>query len=325
MSLNHAVLDSVECVDPRQGFRQDVLHGLSGTNKALAARCFYDHRGSELFEAITGLPEYYLTRTELAILDRYRSAIAASVGDNCVLIELGSGSSRKIRCLLETLKPRTYIPIDISGEYLRQASRALQGSYPWLDIQEICGDFDDIAELPPEFHRHRILVYYSGSSIGNLKPDDAERFLRRWCGMIGPNGMMLVGVDTKKDRVVLDRAYNDSQGLTAAFNKNLLHRINRELDGNFKTSLFEHRAEYDDRQGCVKMYLVSTAHHSVQVDGRRFTFCAGEKIHTENSYKYSIDEFRNLARSAGFVSRNVWCDEKNMFSVHCLGSSMADA
>jgi len=325
MGLNHAALDSVEFADPHQGFRQDVLCGLSGASKTLAARCFYDHRGSELFEAITRAPEYYLTRTELAILEKYRSAIAASVGDNCVLIELGSGSSRKIRCLLETLKPKTYIPVDISGEYLRQSICALQSSYPWLDIQAICGDFDDIVELPPEFRRHRMLVYYSGSSIGNLKPDDAEKFLRRWCRMIGPKGMMLIGVDTKKDRLVLDRAYNDSQGLTAAFNKNLLHRINRELDGNFKTSLFEHRAEYDDREGCVKMYLVSTSHHSVQVDGRRFTFRAGERIHTENSYKYSIQEFGNLVRLAGFVCRDVWCDEKNLFSVHCLGSPVPGA
>ena len=297
------------------------MAGLSRQPKFLAPRCFYDQRGSELFEAITRLPEYYLTRTELEILHRRSREITALAGQGCVLVELGSGSSRKTRCLLEALKPTAYVPIDISGDHLRQASGELKANYPWLDVRAICGDFCREWGLPTDLRGQRVLIYYSGSSIGNFTPGDAGLFLRRMKNIMGSNGAMLVAVDIKKDHDLLHRAYNDSQGVTAEFNKNLLQRINRELNADFDLSCFDHLAEYDVHNGCVRMFLICVRDQVVHVDDRVFEFSAGERIHTEDSYKYEPDEFRSLAQGAGFASRAVWCDDKAMFSLHYLTST----
>lgn len=318
MDMSKETAECVELADQPGCFREDIMSGLSRQQKFLTPRCFYDRRGSELFEAITRLPEYYLTRAELEILYRRSREITALVGQGCILVELGSGSSRKTRYLLEALKPTAYVPIDISDDHLRQASGKLKTDYPWLDVRPICGDFCREWALPVDPGGQPILIYYSGSSIGNFTPRDAGLFLRRMKNIIGCNGAMLVGIDTKKDHDLLHRAYNDSHGITAEFNKNLLQRINRELNADFDLSYFDHLAEYDVHSGCVRMFLISTRDQVVHVDDRVFEFFAGERIHTEDSYKYEPDEFRCLAQGAGFASRAVWCDDKAMFSMHYL-------
>jgi len=303
---------------PADDFREDVIAGLSLPRKALPPKYFYDAAGSRLFEAICRLKEYYPTRSELALTRAAIGDIARFAGNGSTLIEYGSGESMKSRLLIEALRPSAYIPVDISADALRQAAATLQRLFPWLAIHAVHGDFSQPLKIPMAQGRGRRVVYFPGSTIGNLTPEEAHAFLRMTRGQVGPSGAMLVGVDLKKDANVLHAAYNDAKGVTAAFNLNLLARINRELGADFRLRRFRHYAFYNAPLGRIEMHLVSLAPQTVNLGNYRYAFEAGESIHTENSYKYSIGEFRALAGSAGFRGEKVWLDSKGLFSLHGL-------
>jgi dimethylhistidine N-methyltransferase len=300
-------------------FAAAVLGGLSRAQKSLPCRFFYDARGSELFEEITRLPEYYPTRTEAAILRANAAEMARAVPDGGVLVEFGSGSSLKTEILLgELANLRAYVCIDVSADALRDARNRLAERFPKLDVRPIVGDFSFPMALPPDLVEYRKTGFFPGSTIGNLTPAEAERLLRVFRAVLSPGGRLIVGADLKKDARRLVLAYNDAAGVTAAFNLNLLVRINRELGGNFAVDQFRHDAIYNPREGRIEMHLESLRQQEVSVGRRRFRFKAGERIHTENSYKYSIDQFQHLARSAGWLPDRVWTDDERLFSVHEL-------
>jgi dimethylhistidine N-methyltransferase len=303
-------------------FLDDVHAGLGGTPKALSPKYFYDDRGSALFEAICELPEYYPTRTELALMRGSVAAMAASLGDNCVLIEFGSGAGVKTEVLLQALHPAAYVPVDISAAALRAAALRLAAAFPRTPVIAVCADYMQPLEIPglEAYGMARRVIYFPGSTIGNLTPGEALAFLRDARRLAGPGGAMLVGVDLKKDPAVLHAAYNDAQGVTAAFNLNLLHRINRELDADFDPAQFRHVAFYDAAAGRIEMHLESLCAQTVTVGGRRFVFAAGERLHTENSCKYAVEEFRQLAAEAGFRPQQVWVDPLHYFAVHLLAA-----
>jgi L-histidine N-alpha-methyltransferase len=312
-------------VVPADSFREDVIAGLSLPQKALPPKYFYDARGSRLFEAICRLKEYYPTRSELVLTRTHLDAIARFAGTGVTLIEYGSGESIKSRLLIEALRPAAYVPVDISQHALRRAASKLQRLFRWLDLYPVHGDFSQPLKIPVgagarSFSSRRV-VYFPGSTIGNLTPEEAHAFLRMTRGQVGARGAMLIGVDLKKDASLLHAAYNDAKGVTAAFNLNLLARVNRELGADFRLRRFRHYAFYNPAPGRIEMHLVSLAQQTVNLGNYRFAFDAGESIHTENSYKYSIGEFRALAASAGFRGEKVWLDPKGMFSLHGLTAS----
>lgn len=298
--------------------RADVLAGLTQPQKRLAPKYFYDAEGSRLFDAICELPEYYPTRTEIAVLRRDGPAMAARLGRDALLVELGSGSSLKIRVLLEALQPAVYVPVDISKDHLLASAEALAASFPDLQVHAVCADYSVPFSLPVDDHDHPRVAFFPGSSIGNFEPTDAERFLRRVGDLLEPGGRLLIGVDLIKERRVLEAAYNDADGVTAAFNLNLLARINRELEGNFDLGRFRHSAWFNPDSSRIEMHLLSTRDQRVRVAGQTFAFGEGESIHTESSYKYSSEGFHDLARRAGFEPEQVWTDPAPLFSVHCL-------
>jgi dimethylhistidine N-methyltransferase len=293
-----------------------VIAGLSRLQKALPPKYFYDDAGSRLFERICRLPEYYLTRAELALTRLHVASIARFAGKRCELIEYGSGESLKTRLLIRALRPAAYLPVDISAAALRGAKQRLSREFPWLDIVPVNGDFSRPIRLPqPSAPR---VVYFPGSTIGNLTPEEAHAFLAMTRGQAS---RMLVGVDLRKDANVLHAAYNDSRGVTAAFNLNLLARINRELGANFDLKRFSHYAFYNAAAGRIEMHLVSLKKQTVSIAGHRFGFEPGESIHTENSYKYSADGFGALAAQAGFSVHKTWTDRRGLFALHALRSA----
>jgi dimethylhistidine N-methyltransferase len=297
-------------------FLSDVIAGLSLPQKSLPPKYFYDAAGSRLFERICRLPEYYVTRAELALTKKNLPSIARFAGKGCELIEYGSGASVKTRLLIRALRPSAYLPVDISESALRGAAHRLGREFPWLRILPINGDFSRPIDLPRA--KARRVVYFPGSTIGNLTPEEAHGFLAMSRGQAA---RMLVGVDLKKDANVLHAAYNDRRGVTAAFNLNLLARINRELDGDFDLERFAHYAFYNAPLGRIEMHLVSLRSQFVRIGKHRFRFDAGESIHTENSYKYSAQDFRALAARAGFSGRKLWTDRRGLFALHGLAAS----
>jgi len=302
-------------------FATAVLDGLSRPQRALPCRFFYDARGSELFEEITRLPEYYPTRTETAILEAHAAQMAEGVPGGGILVEFGSGSSLKTEILLRQLpKLGAYVCVDVSESALSDAGRRLVARFPKLDVRPIVRDFSHPVAFPVDLAERPKTGFFPGSTIGNLTPVEAQRLLRVFRTDLSPDGRLIVGVDLKKDARQLVLAYDDSRGVTAAFNLNLLTRINRELGGTFNLEAFEHQAVYNPRDGRIEMYLQSRCCQEVEVRGRRFAFQAGERIHTENSYKYAISQFQDLARSAGWQPRRVWTDRNDLFSVHELVS-----
>jgi dimethylhistidine N-methyltransferase len=300
-------------------FAGAVLDGLSKPNKTLPCRFFYDARGSELFEEITRLPEYYPTRTEAAIFGANAAEIVDGVPDGGVLVEFGSGSSLKTEILLRQVPwLGAYVSIDVSDSALKDATERLAAHFPTLDVRPIVGDFSYPVALPADLAGRHKTGFFPGSTIGNLTPAEAGRLLRVFRSVLSPGGRLIVGVDLKKDARKLVLAYNDAAGVTAAFNLNLLVRINRELGGAFDLEAFRHDAIYNPREGRIEMHIESLKDQTVSVGGRRIRFRAGERIHTENSYKYSITQFQELARSADWQPHRVWTDEDNLFSVHEL-------
>jgi dimethylhistidine N-methyltransferase len=299
-------------------FRRDVLRGLALPDKALLCKYFYDQRGSELFDQICRLEEYYPTRCELEILRRRGPDMARRIGPSAVLIEYGSGSGVKTRRLLRLLeRPAAYVPVDISGEHLDHSARRLQQHFGGLAVLPVCADFSR-PFAPPPLPAGRRVVYFSGSTIGNFHPPEAQELLAGIARLCGPGGGLLIGVDLKKDRQTLERAYNDRLGVTAAFNLNLLARINRELGGDFDLGRFAHRAFYDEAAGRIEMHLDSLAGQTVHVGGRAFAFRQGEGVHTECSYKYGLEEFAALAATAGLRVEAVWTDAAGLYSVQYL-------
>jgi len=299
-------------------FLDDVLAGLARPQKTLAPKYFYDARGCELFEKICTLPEYYPTRTELAIMREHGAEMAEFLGQDCQLIEFGSGSSTKTRILIEQLQPPLYVPVDIADDAIRAAAASLAQVFPWLNINGVCADYTRPLTLP-EFVGvpiRRKAVYFPGSTVGNFTPEEAVEFLRLARRTVGTGGALLIGVDLKKDKRVLDAAYDDAAGVTAAFNLNLLARINRELGGDFQLRRFRHKAFYDGAKGWIEMHLESLAAQFVHVAGTRFHFVPGETIHTEISCKYSVEEFSAVARRGGFAPGQTWIDAGGLFSVH---------
>jgi dimethylhistidine N-methyltransferase len=300
---------------------EEVLQGLAARPRRIAPKFFYDERGSRLFDAICELPEYYPTRTEMGILESCAGEMARLAGPDATLIELGSGASRKIRLLLEAMRPRRYLGIDISREFLRQSVERLACDYSWLEVHASCADFMRDFELPDVAHTGRKLAFFPGSTIGNFEPHEALAFLQRVRRLIQPDGALLIGVDLKKDPAILNAAYNDSAGLTAQFNLNLLQRLHTELGAEVDPRGFRHRAFYNAGRGRIEMHLVSRRAQDIRLGGQRFHFAPGDGIHTENSYKYSVDEFHALARGAGLRPRQVWLDDERLFSVHYLSAN----
>lgn len=297
---------------------QEVLAGLAATPKFLPPKLFYDHRGAQLFERICELPEYYPTRAEIAILERHAEEIADLTGRGACLLELGSGAGVKVRLLLEHLHPKMYVPIDISRAQLRASADAMAQDYDWLEVHPVCADYCRSLHLDFIPDDARRLVYFPGSTLGNFEPDEARAFLENLRGLTGKEGALLISIDLKKDPKRIDAAYNDKAGVTAAFNLNILGRLQRDLGAEVDPAGFRHQAFYNSQAGRVEMHLVSRGLQTIEVDGQRFQLEEGESIHTENSYKYSIEEFRALARRAGYQSRRVWVDADALFSVHFL-------
>lgn len=304
----------------REVLRRDAVDGLGRRRKVLPPKHLYDDRGSRLFDDICGLDEYYPTRTEMAIMRAHIAEIASWLGSNCLLIEFGSGGSTKTQLLLKCLKsPAAYVPIDIAKEHLKRAVKLSRLRNPGLRIIPVCADFTCKLDLPLEpFADARRVVYFPGSTIGNFAVPEARDLLRRMANICGPRGAVLLGVDLKKDVRTLENAYNDSKGVTAEFNLNVLLRLNRELDADFRLSRFQHQAFYNEDEGRIEMHLVSNETQTVRLDGTTIEFEEGETILTECSYKYSPAEFARLAHAAGLEVRKVWIDDQNLFSVQCL-------
>jgi dimethylhistidine N-methyltransferase len=305
--------------ETERAFAADVLAGLGAEPKHLPPKYFYDQRGSELFERITRLPEYYPTRTEMGILEAHAGTIAQLIPRDAAVVEFGAGSAAKTRILLDaTPHVSAYVPVDISGAFLAGTAARLRESLPQLTVIPLEADFTKPFVLPAVLGTRPRIGFFPGSTIGNFEPHEAQALLRHAAAMLGPGALFIIGVDLVKDTDVLNRAYNDGEGVTAAFNLNLLVRINRELAGDFNPEKFRHRAFFNHDEGRVEMHLVSLARHKVRVCGKSIESRRGETIHTENSYKYTIEQFRCRAHAAGWATLATWIDAANYFSVHAL-------
>jgi L-histidine Nalpha-methyltransferase len=301
-------------------FLADVLHGLRQQQRAIPPKYFYDARGSQLFDLICTTPEYYPTRTETGILERHGAEMAGMIGASCVLVELGSGSAVKTPLLLRHLADNAvYVPIDICEPHLRQSTQRLRAMFPAMRMRPVCADYMRLPALKLDAHAGlRRAVFFPGSTIGNCTPDEAIQLLRHAAQLTGRNGAMLVGVDCKKPVELLNVAYNDANGHTAAFNLNLLRRMKNELGAQLDPDGFSHHAFYNENLGRIEMHLVSRRRQQIRINGDVFEFGRGETIHTENSYKYTAQEFGELARSAGWLPRALWADSDGLFNVHYL-------
>lgn len=323
MSVTDPLFSGVRLLDlhpPRSDFRTDVLKGLQSGQKSISPMYFYDAAGSALFDAITELPEYYPTRTELGIMDERMEEVAQRAGPGVSVIEFGAGSGLKTRQLLAGLQdPIAYVPVEISRDFLLESAEAIAEEFPDLEVLPVCADFTRPFQLPdPDRMPLRNLVYFPGSTIGNFTHDEAGELLRVMHTEAAEGGALLIGVDLRKDRATLERAYNDSAGVTEKFNLNLLTRMNRELGAGFDLSQFEHEATWNPEAGRIEMRLISLEDQAVPVAGKTITFDAGEAILTEYSHKYELDEFAGLAADAGFEVEQVWTDSDRLFSVQFL-------
>jgi len=311
------MLDRIEdAAAQRAAFREDVLAGLAARPKTVPSRWFYDDRGSELFERITGLPEYYLTRTEHGILNAHAHEMAGFAGPGAVVVEYGAGAGLKIEILLAALeKPAAYVPIDVAGNFLAASARRIAGRFPGLALRPVVADFTARFDLPDDLPAGRRTGFFPGSTIGNLDEATARAFLAQAARHAGPGGRMILGADRAKSPDVLTAAYDDAAGVTAAFNRNLLVRINRELDGDFDPESFAHEARWNAARTTIEMHLVSRRAQRVRVAGQVFDFAAGESIHTEDSRKYTLAALERLAGGAGWRVAQLWQDAEGLFAV----------
>ena len=303
----------------RESFLSETLTGLGAAPKTLPCKYFYDERGSELFRRICELPEYYLTRAETALLGDIAGQAAEIIGDGAWIIEFGTGSSDKIGILLAALdRPAGFVAVDLARGALRGVTETLARDFPNLAVHAVCADFTEPFELPAMAGAGRRVVFFPGSSLGNFDHEQSVSFMATAARLAGPGGGMLIGIDLKKDEAILTAAYDDTQGVTAEFNLNLLRRLNRECGTDFDLDAFSHRAFYNANAGRIEMHLVSLRAQTVSLGGQTIAFAEGETIHTENSYKYSIPEFQDLARRAGFEPLRAWTDAERLFSLHYL-------
>jgi dimethylhistidine N-methyltransferase len=322
MNVHAAALAKAHPFDEQNSaFARDVVEDLSQHPKRLSPKYFYDATGSELFEQITVLPEYYPTRTELGILRDRGSEISALIPEGAALVEFGAGATTKVRRLLNECAFGAYVPVDISGDFLKAQADVLRADFPGLAVYPVAADFTAPFALPEPVSAMPKVGFFPGSTLGNFEPHEACRFLRSAREILGRDAQMVIGVDLEKDERVLYDAYNDAAGVTARFNLNVLNRINRELGGDFDTSAFIHRAIYNRERHRIEMHLISKKAQTARVLGRSFSFRAGESIHTESSYKYSLERFTALARGSGWTPRESWTDNAGMFSVHALVTS----
>ena len=297
---------------------ESVVDGLSRNNKSIPPKFFYNERGSKLFDLICEQPEYYLPSVEVCMLESFIHEISTLTGKGRVLIEPGAGNATKARLLLNTLSPAAFVPIDISSDYLRSAAIQLADEYPWLSIHAVCADYTYSLPVPQAVPDAPRLVFFPGSSLGNFDPEEAGEFLSMVRQVLDNDGMLLIGVDTKKTESVLNAAYNDAAGITAAFNLNLLHRLRQELDTDLEPADFEHHAFYNVDVGRIEMHLVSKHKQTLRVKDHFFEFEEGESMHTENSYKYETDEFLSLASNSGFAEIRHWVDLNGLFAIYLL-------
>ncbi len=299
-------------------FRADIVQGLSAAQPYISPKYFYDEIGSRLFEEICNCEEYYPTRTEVSIIRDNIDDLVDILGRDCLLIEPGSGDSYKVRLLLDALRPIAYLPIDISKRYLQGEAQKLAAEFTWLNVHAICADFTGKLELPYHVESTNKVAFFPGSTIGNFAPAQAIKVLEEIRMMVGDDGGLLIGVDLDKNPAALNAAYNDKQGYTAEFNKNLLVRINRELGADFNTEQFRHHAFYNEDECRIEMHLDSLCDQQVNIEDQSFRFKQGQTILTEYSHKYSVESFQELAEQAGFKSIKVWVDKDKLFSVHYL-------
>ena len=329
LAANAGHCSNVTLIDQMPAQREsaeEVIEGLCGERKSIAPKYFYDEQGSRLFDQITRLPEYYLTRTEIGILRRELGQVAdllrhggGQAAGRPLLLECGSGSGEKARILIDALQPQAYVAIDISRDYLVASAQSISADYPELDVYALCADYSRDWHLPPEIDAGAsTLAFFPGSSLGNFEPAEAVRFLAGVRGAVGIGGHLLVGIDPPKDRQVLEAAYNDSGGVTARFNLNILSHLNRIFDGDFSLAEFRHEAVYNEALARIELYLVSQRDQQVQLAGRRIAFAKGERVHTENSYKYSYDVFLAMAWQAGYKGCFHCSDPAGLFSVYLL-------
>ncbi|MBD3668317.1 MAG: L-histidine N(alpha)-methyltransferase [Kangiella sp.] len=300
--------------------QQDILDGLTQDNKSINPKYFYDHRGSKLFEKITELDEYYPTRTELTILQKHAQDIAQFIQKDSLIVEPGAGNCTKIEHLLKAIHPSIYVPQDVSEEFLQKSAARLSARYPWLHVEPIASDFSEPIVLPVKYQGMQKHIFYTGSTIGNFEPDDAIKFLKNMHKLVGNNGGMILGVDLHKDNATLHAAYNDEEGITAQFNLNTLRHINQILNSNIAIDQFSHHAIYNSSKQRIEMYLRSKTEQSYSILGHEIQFEPGELIHTEHSYKYTLDGIAELAEKAGFSLQKSWLDEDELFSVSYLKS-----
>ncbi len=319
--MTNATLSALHNREPSlNALCKEILAGLSGRPKRIAPKFLYDESGCELFDEICRLDEYYPTRTEIGILREHVTEICALLGPECRLVEFGSGSNAKTQILLDHLRaPAAYVPVDIARAHLLQGSARLARRYPKLCIVPVCADFSTPFSLPGISRAmRRTVAFFPGSTIGNFEPAEAEDLLRRIAILCGPGGGFLIGVDLKKNRVTLERAYNDARGVTAAFNLNLLTRINRIFGAGIEVGAFQHHAFFNEEFGRIEMHLVSLFEQTVQLNGATLRFDKGEHVITEHSYKYSLEEFAQLAARSGWTVKRLWTDAENLFSVQYL-------
>jgi len=322
MNVHAAALAKAQQFDDQtSAFAGDVIGDLSQHPKRLSPKYFYDAAGSELFEQITVLPEYYPTRTELGILRDRGGEIAANIPNGAALVEFGAGATTKVRLMLQHCEFSAYVPVDISGDFLNAQADGLRGDFPVLGVYPVAADFTAPFALPSAVADMPKVGFFPGSTLGNFEPQEAAAFLRTAREILGRGAQMIIGVDLEKEERVLYDAYNDSAGVTARFNLNVLARINRELGGNFDLSAFTHRSIYNRDRHRIEMHLISRKAQNVRILGNNFSFRPGESIHTENSYKYSLERFTALARHSGWSVRESWTDKARMFSVHALVAS----
>jgi dimethylhistidine N-methyltransferase len=321
MNVHAPLATAHELDEATSGFATDVIEALSQHPKKLSPKYFYDAAGSELFEQITLLPEYYPTRTELGILRARGNDIKAIIPPNAALVEFGAGATTKVRLLLNECEFGAYVPVDISGDFLNAQAAELRKDFPDLDVYPVTADFTAQFDLPEAVRTMPKVGFFPGSTLGNFEPHEACKFLRSAREILGEDALLLIGIDLEKDERVLHAAYNDAAGVTGRFNMNVLSRINSELGGDFNLDGFVHRAIYNKERHRIEMHLISKKPQTVCVLGQNFAFRAGESIHTESSYKYSLDRFSALARGSGWTPKASWTDEAGMFSVHAIVSA----
>ena len=300
--------------------QQEIIDGLNQPSASISPKYFYDRRGSELFEAITQLPEYYPTRTELAVMQAHSEAIAQSIGQGRILIELGAGSCAKARALCRLIHPERFVGIDISVDYLHAAMEGMQSEFPGLELRAVAADMSGAFELPADIPRARRLVFYPGSSIGNFDAEQALELLVRMRALLDADGALLIGIDLPKELAVLEAAYDDAAGVTADFNLNVLAHVNQILGSDFKLGQWRHRSFFNVAHSRIEMHLEAATDVLVSWPGGERRFSAGERIHTENSYKYPLDEFTALLSRAGFFKTQTWTDERNWFALIHAGA-----